>query len=125
LENQAIIRAHHRRRSGRAQGAEARQAKLFESAFGFPGRPRRLNLKHSPRGRGSQSLRLGDPAISSARHVCDIVHGPAFIAPLRAGSGGPGRAAVGSLHLMHEPALQPKYPIYRFAIYPEPLTKAQ
>ena len=37
LKNQSIIRAHHRRRTMRAQGAEARQAGLFEGAFGFLG----------------------------------------------------------------------------------------
>ena len=37
LKNQPIVRAHHRRRAGRAQGTEARQAGLFERAFGFLG----------------------------------------------------------------------------------------
>ena len=45
LKDEAVIRAHYWRRAGRAQRPKARQAGLFERAFGFLGAAAKANSK--------------------------------------------------------------------------------
>ena len=64
------------------------------------------------------------PTISSARHVRDV-HGPAFIAPLRAAPAALDARPRRCHTLMHEPPFQLKYAINRLAIYSDPFAKAE